>query len=520
MLDSGTDLLESLRAGLQEEPGYQYGSVLPFRAPQGDSSGQGLELALPGMIRSPALGMLDLLQGRTETYGGKTSLGADATNAMLLPAMRGLGSQAQGSTLLTFIGPKGAQRLADMGYTQARESMAVAERMEQAGATRGDIYSQTGWHKTADGQWNFEVPDNVLALKEPGIKVNPYSDQKDPSMTVERFNPAASGDPHSLWSGLSHPILEKAYPELASTELRGVPIGDMFNLKGGYIAPEEGKPGRLYLGGMKPQEMREVATHELQHAVDTAEGRQAGGRANQFLPMEHQSASEAIEGHLKRMKEMTAQLGLDPTIADFAARGYFKGAPDVDKATKVLSDSGLMGHYRQLLSRKAALDKVKDRAFQTYWNLLGETKARTAANRMDWTPEQRMQNPPFGPKEQGGWDVPEKQQLVTPPGPVQMVPVDHDPFDKGSAFYKAPRRDEEPGWVPHAELSNGHSIWHAPEQEPVLGKNLNYVLRSPANIHNSFMGSDLLYGTSVQDLLKRGFYPEDKVSVSRYRWGR
>src|SRR5215475_3711786 len=74
------DSVQAARDALAyREPGWYYGSVLPFRA-----RGQEQEWAIPGILRDAGVGILDLAMGRTETApNGATILSPYATLALL-----------------------------------------------------------------------------------------------------------------------------------------------------------------------------------------------------------------------------------------------------------------------------------------------------------------------------------------------------------------------------------------------------------------------------------------------------
>lgn len=86
------DPVQQVRDALAyREPGWYYGSVLPFRA-----RGQEKELAIPGILRDAGVGLLDLLQGRTEQApDGTTILSPYATLTLL--GLAGAGTTPAGA---------------------------------------------------------------------------------------------------------------------------------------------------------------------------------------------------------------------------------------------------------------------------------------------------------------------------------------------------------------------------------------------------------------------------------------
>ena len=123
-------------------------------------------------------------------------------------------------------------------------NLADAEAMERSGATRLDIWRETGWWRGTDGKWRVEVPDAKI------------SDKGKKKLLSGR---------ETLGSELlpkSHPLL-KAYPELASTV-----FVTRRNLGGGFSM---GSLIGLDRDSIQSGQYNDIL-HEIQHRIQLIEG--------------------------------------------------------------------------------------------------------------------------------------------------------------------------------------------------------------------------------------------------------
>jgi hypothetical protein len=152
-----------------------------------------------------------------------------------------------------------------MAKTADHEALANAQRLEQAGASRDEIWSQTGWFQGKDGKWRFEIDDSgaKLAGVTPGTKAGLFRDKPDQSK--------------GSFTGISHPELEGAYG--AAPGIYGQYAPEL-SMEGAYLADPAGKAAPyIHAQGPSAKKALEASLHEQQHHVQDLEGFAGGGRA-------------------------------------------------------------------------------------------------------------------------------------------------------------------------------------------------------------------------------------------------
>lgn len=135
-----------------------------------------------------------------------------------------------------------------LAKTADQAALAKAEDMAAKGASREQIWNDTGWFQGVDGKWRFEIDDYSARLNP-----NFYSGELP---SVGHHAPVA-GD---LW----HRDLYEAYPDLRKLQSR-ISSGEV----SGYYNPETGKIGA---SAKTPPQAKSILLHELQHAVQRIEG--------------------------------------------------------------------------------------------------------------------------------------------------------------------------------------------------------------------------------------------------------
>jgi hypothetical protein len=194
--------------------------------------------------------------------------------------------------------------------TADKAALAKAESLEKSGAAPEAIWKETGWFKSRDGNWRFEIDDSASewlkkpkkatdeefrsflqannakkdfdALREaarqspdfsipklfqdnPGLK-----DRVDWSRKVigDYKNKYLNAQPQSgvAWDFLDHDPLYRAYPKIAEVRTTYDPAGS----GGAYM------PGLDHVT-LGPGKERSTMLHELQHAIQQREGFGKGG---------------------------------------------------------------------------------------------------------------------------------------------------------------------------------------------------------------------------------------------------
>ncbi len=196
------------------------------------------------LVRSEgAQGLLDALALSTmpvPVVGDVAGLASDAYRFATDPSSRTWGNAAWASLgMLPFI-PFAGIFAGKGAKTADAVKLAEAQKLEQAGAEARDIWSKTGWFKSPDGQWRFELTDDYSFLEHPEFAPKGYEK-------------------------LQHPDVQDAYPEMWDRLQQSIRRAD--KPKGRL---EDGNT--IFAEGPTGEARRSVALHELQHAIQEREG--------------------------------------------------------------------------------------------------------------------------------------------------------------------------------------------------------------------------------------------------------
>lgn len=288
-----------------------------------------------------------------------------------------------------------------------------AKEMQAAGASREQIWRDTGWFESADGNWKWEIDDSQATLANP----------------QELYT---SGKVKDV---INHPALEGQY----RSDVMNTPI-EVLPSRRGSVTPEGSysyiladtpdangitKVGERITSqpvGKYPSQRIPSILHELQHNVQSREGFAAGGTPYEFI-------DDAIE--IKKRSQ---------DIVDFANQRMKKSLDG--KAALSKSDPNYQAkwdaydaEYQKAMSDKLQVGAVfqrseQDIAYQMYRDLAGEEEARAAANRFKLTAEQRRERFP-----EMDMDTPMEKQEVKIQSPDNMASVDY------RGWHTAPTRE-------------------------------------------------------------------------------
>jgi hypothetical protein len=279
--------------------------------------------------------------GRLMTQGTSDPELAGDTESMILGAAP-IGGKvaAAGKGLLAPL----ASMFAGIGAKTAdREALKLAQQMLTKGHTADEIWKATGWFQGADQKWRFEIPDEKLEVRPEGTEKGLGSE-----------------------SQLQHQELLAAYPQMS--DLTHVQQKNS-SYGGSYFSRNPRNPGgHIVMRGTSDEERRQVAAHELQHAVQDIEGFARGENPATLRP-----------------------------IAD---RAYLETGGSYDDP-----------NWNR---------KVYDLTVESYKRHAGEVEARNVESRLYDSAEARAKNPPWTTE-----DRPRDKQIVRG---VKLTPVDHDPF--------------------------------------------------------------------------------------------
>lgn len=158
--------------------------------------------------------------------------------------------------------------------TADRAAFGRAQDLAAAGASREEIWRDTGWFQGVDGQWRFEIDDSPS-------RVNLVTEVNGiPAMSgfaqgrVVELNPhmaAALGLAHSeVPDVFTHPDLYAAYPDLGNVWFNNLRAGG--GNQAYYRAGGVGGAGEIGGNiGSSVDDLRSTSLHELQHAIQQRE---------------------------------------------------------------------------------------------------------------------------------------------------------------------------------------------------------------------------------------------------------
>ena len=213
-----------------------------------------------------------------------------------------------------------------------------ALQMYQKGDSKNDIVRETGWWLGKDGKWRYEISDKDIDFDRNGFVKNPT--------TVGDY--------------VKHDKLFKAYPQLRDIRVEFVNrVGNSDSAKGAYAVE---KKTILIKKSVVETEAKEIILHELQHAIQHAEGFKRG--------------SSKKTGGMLVFNEIYRRVKNYPRFQDL------KSTSDKFNYVKAMADiEG--GSSFDLLARGA------------YLNDHGELEARKTVERMNLSPEKLRGEPYF-----------------------------------------------------------------------------------------------------------------------------
>ena len=233
-------------------------------------------LAMRQPSTQEALDTLALATMPVPVVGDVAGIASDAYRFATDPDSRTLGNVAWASLgMLPFV-PSMAGIMAGKGARTADAvKLAEAQKLEQAGEDARSIWGKTGWFKSPDGQWRFELTDDYSFLEHPEFAPKGYEK-------------------------LQHPDVQDAYPEMWDRLQQSIRRAD--KPKGRL---EDGNT--IFAEGPTGEARRSVALHELQHAIQEREGFAPGASMSAGgLDEYRRAAGEAEARAVQARMNMTA----------------------------------------------------------------------------------------------------------------------------------------------------------------------------------------------------------------------
>lgn len=294
--------------------------------------------------------------------------------------------------------------------TADMDALAKAQDMAAKGASRDEIWTDTGWFKDVDGRWKFEIDDS--ASRATDMSEWGWANRED-----MKAGSSASG---AIGEFLQHDELARNYDgivDFGDADRRTIMGVSSEQTGRGSFDPVAG----IIDVGMEGQGVnRSTALHEIQHNIQEVEGFAEGGSVSAMMRKLAQrkaradSRIAAVNAEMRRVvKEME---GNPPNMAELDARYDAL----LDERIQYMKDAQLDPEIQ---------------AFDEYRRLAGEAEARNVEARMNMTPEQRRASPPWETL-----DVPESDlnvrrtggtmESALPPGAPQGRVMNTEPDSK------------------------------------------------------------------------------------------
>lgn len=337
-----------------------------------------------------------------------------------------------------------------------REALARAEEMERSGADAEQIRRETGWFRGIDGLWRFEIDDSTMEYDPTGDLQGARSRRwamedleaaredlfgnitEEQANMVRAYNRAeiagdtaeqqrlydeltstefgfmfetyvdalqrANATRNNPWGGtladyINHPELFANYPQLRDVRLEFRPMPG--NTRGEFDGDT------VTLNETLLTEPEDVLVHEIQHAIQRAEGfargaspeywqaRQQGENRIGTYDRRIQLLEERVEATLASVPEDVAE-----QFREYAA--LERTDPDAAmQLAQELSDGPYSAAFNNYFLDAWSLEDLRRSnyargAFDLYENTAGEIEARDAASRRRWNRRVRRDVPPTG----------------------------------------------------------------------------------------------------------------------------
>lgn len=334
----------------------------------------------------------------------------------------------RGGTRASMAGPK--------AKTASSKSLALAEAMEEDGASREEIWRKTGWIRGADGQWRFEVDDSkaefrpngdARLLGEPRYRRleeltdkwgdsfekggEPLTEAEEAEMEAlqEEYSDRVWEKKYELQDFLKHDELYEAYPMLRHTTLR------FEKLDPGVKGKFDKRNGAIILSDSLFGKGPETLLHEIQHIIQKYEGFQ-GGTSPEYWARRDYESGDRLQERLQReyddilngltKEEQNDYIRYQEIDGELERLFYSEKPGDTEKYDRLDAEHDRPYEklypnewFGKLLDLKRQMENPGEVYLGQYINSAGEIEARETASRRKLTAEERKNKMP-----DLGWD--------------------------------------------------------------------------------------------------------------------
>ena len=242
--------------------------------------------------------------------------------------------------------------------TANRELLNEAQAMAAEGKMQREIYEKTGWRRGADGNWRFEIPDNLDKI-----------DIKKLQSTKQFFSLAEIYDNEKLYE--AYPFLREV--TIQKEKLDGNRLGYS---EGDYLIVIDSDVDEWFTPG--------TIIHELQHIIQNYEGFASGGNTRQVRTLVNEAIRKKTEEarslapHATMYYNRRREYEMAMIMGDEARMKELEGP--IKKLEQEIPNKARRDRIYRLFSEADKLlknaNKMNDR--QLYMNLYGEKEARAA----------------------------------------------------------------------------------------------------------------------------------------------
>ena len=334
----------------------------------------------------------------------------------------------EGGTRASMAGPK--------AKTASSKSLALAEAMEEDGASREEIWRKTGWIRGADGLWRFEVDDSkaefrpngdARLLSEPDYRRleeltnkwgdsfekggEPLTEAEEAEMEAlqEEYSDRVWEKKYELQDFLKHDELYEAYPLLRHTTLR------FEKLDPGVKGKFDKRSNTIVLSDSLFGKGPETLLHEIQHIIQKYEGFQGGTSPEYWARRDYESGdrlqerlqqeySDILNGLTK--EEQNDYIRYQEIDGELERLFYSEKPGDTEKYDRMDAEHDRLYEklypnewFGKLLDLKRQMENPGEVYLGQYINSAGEIEARETASRRNLTAEERQNKMP-----NLGWD--------------------------------------------------------------------------------------------------------------------
>ena len=307
------------------------------------------------------------------------------------------------SILYQIAGEIGAQNL-DNSETQEgvsrMQNLAIAKDMEADGKDAKEIRLATGWEKSTDGYWRYEIADGTYFRPVEG-ETTVFEDgefKKKTQLLNDGWLPQVYKSDE----------LYKAYPDLEYVNVIYKTLPN--NLQGrAYNA----NGYKIELNKNNSEEInKSVIIHEIQHIIQSIEGFARGGTEEEFNEISVDEIKDEIQGHQNNINLWKKDIKFDTFLAN-SMREVAEKKKTLEQHWKDLDDYVNKSEFAdQINAEKEKIEELKARieeieenaldgtvefqgniynsAYEAYRALAGEIESRNVESRINFTPEQRL----------------------------------------------------------------------------------------------------------------------------------